>query len=90
MGQLKHLLISDGADESALYFIRQTATLRDQVAQLTTALEDLLHMPEYDGTRQTSQVRLRAKNQAKKALKAVHETSRSLPASSTVLQAGAS
>jgi hypothetical protein len=50
---------------------------------LYTALKDLLEMPEYDGTRATSQVRLRAKNAAKRALKAVekgeYETDSSFP-----------
>lgn len=51
-----------------------------KVEYLTTALKDLLEMPEYDGTWATSQLRLRAKNQAKRALKAVqHEESSSLP-----------
>jgi hypothetical protein len=74
-----NILVTNSEDESALYFIRETAVLRSQVEYLTTALKDLLEMPEYDGTQATSQVRLRAKNQAKRALKAVNETSSSLP-----------
>ena len=51
-----------------------------KIDYLTTALKDLLEMPEYDGTQATAQIRLRAKNQAKRALKAVqHEKSSSLP-----------
>lgn len=37
------------------------------------ALEALLHMPEYDGTAETSRARQRIKNRAKKLLKAYHD-----------------
>lgn len=76
---MSDLLCRDGTDQAGMYFIRQAAVLRAQVEYLTTALKDLLEMPEYDGTQTTSQVRLRAKNQAKRALKAVHETNSSIP-----------
>lgn len=70
---MSHILFNDGLDEAALYFMRKGAVRDAQVQLLYTALKDLLEMPEYDGTRTTSQVRLRAKNAAKRALKAVEK-----------------
>jgi hypothetical protein len=67
----ENILISD--DQAALYLIRKGAVRESHVQLLYTALKDLLEMPEYDGTRTTSQVRLRAKNAAKRALKAVEK-----------------
>jgi len=68
---MSHILVKDGTDEAALYIMRKGAVREAQVQLLYTALKDLLEMPEYDGTRATSQVRLRAKNAAKRALKTV-------------------
>lgn len=70
---MNNILVKDGTDEAALYFMRKGAVRDAQVQLLYTALKDLLEMPEYDGTRTTSQVRLRAKSAAKRALKAVEK-----------------
>lgn len=43
------------------------------VADFALALEALLNMPEYDGTAETSRVRQRAKNTAKRLLKAYRD-----------------
>ena len=40
------------------------------IEDFVRALEALLHMPEYDGTAETSRARQRIKNRAKKLLKA--------------------
>lgn len=64
-------LAANGSDQAALYLIRKGAVREAQVRLLYTALKDLLDMPEYDGTAATSQLRLRAKNAAKRALKTV-------------------
>lgn len=43
------------------------------LADFAAALEALLNMPEYDGTAETSRARIRAKNAAKRLLKAYRD-----------------
>ena len=75
MGQTKKQfeLAADGIDQAALYFVRKSAVRDAQVQLLYDALKDLLEMPEHDGTQTTSQLRLRAKNAAKRALKTIEK-----------------
>ena len=63
------LLVSDGTDHAALYFMRRTASLTREVELLCAVIKDLLAMPEYDGTAATSQIRLKTKNRAKRAVR---------------------
>lgn len=64
---------ADLIEEAVQQRLFNAGVLAAKVEYLKAALKDLLEMPEYDGTQATSQVRLRAKNQAKQALKAVLE-----------------
>lgn len=43
--------------------------LKAAIADLVNALELVLYMPDYDGTRLTSSQRLRIKNRAKRLIK---------------------
>ena len=66
-------LAADGTDQAALYFIRKSAVRDAQLQLLRDVIQDLLAMPEYDGTTATAQLRLRAKNAAKRALKTIEK-----------------
>lgn len=49
--------------------VRQNAVLKTIIAELVNSLEQVLYMPDYDGSPSTSNERLRIKNRAKKLIR---------------------